>query len=231
MSRQINRPARLEALYPGDTLGPAVADLVVEYTLTGYECFNGVTAWVCAELNKGCGRGHRARADFAAFVQQEVRVAWNHLAAEQRAAWPPVTDVERLREAFKTLDSQGIMTAEDLGGGLADFMDIIRRTAARSFPPFGFTFFSGAGTGDAIRGCGLPLTFGSVSGLREDTVAVGNHVVQELQAVGLTAERRGDAVDWIRVPMVWQNRLPVLPPTDEVGGGPGTEERERKAAF
>ncbi|MFE4515748.1 DUF6891 domain-containing protein [Kitasatospora sp. NPDC056783] len=146
-------------------------------------------------------------------AERIVAPLWTERLAEQ-AAWPEVTDVDRLADAFDALEDQGIVAAMDFtccaGCGYAEIGGEAGEDSV------GFVFFHQQDTEAAAAGRGLMLRYGGFRAEEEAaevserrTVEVGRAVVAALAAVGLPAEWDGSPHAAIRVaPLEWLNRLP-----------------------
>ncbi|GGV41311.1 hypothetical protein GCM10010495_68570 [Kitasatospora herbaricolor] len=139
-------------------------------------------------------------------AEQIVVPLWEERLAEQ-AGWPAVTDVDRLVEAFDSLEADGIVAAMDFTccsscgyaeiGGEAD-------EDSR-----GFVFFHEQDTERAVAGGGLTLRYGGFRHSEEETAEVGRDVVAALAEAGLNARWTGSPDETITVtPLNWLHRLP-----------------------
>ncbi|MFD8784415.1 DUF6891 domain-containing protein [Kitasatospora sp. NPDC059599] len=146
-------------------------------------------------------------------AERIVAPLWSARLAEQ-AAWPRVTDVDRLADAFDALEDQGVVAAMDFtccaGCGYAEIGGEAEEDSS------GFVFFHQQDTESAAAGQGLMLRYGvfrsdgepaEVSERR--TAGIGRVVVGALEAAGLSVEWDGSPHTAIRVaPLEWLNRLP-----------------------
>ncbi|GAB7183531.1 hypothetical protein ATKI12_3362 [Kitasatospora sp. Ki12] len=146
-------------------------------------------------------------------AERIVAPLWSERLAEQ-AAWPEVTDVDRLADAFDALEDQGIVAAMDFtccaGCGYAEIGGEAEAGSS------GFVFFHQQDTESAAAGRGLMLRYGvfhtegePVEVAERRTAGIGRTVVAALEAAGLPAEWDGSPRTAIRVaPLEWLNRLP-----------------------
>ncbi|APR86203.1 Hypothetical protein A7982_11552 [Minicystis rosea] len=139
--------------------------------------------------------------------------------AEDMCAWPAVTDCDRLRAAFQTLEAAHIITAENCGMHLDDGIwrvsniDLARVDDGAA-PAQGFCFFHEQDTVGALEGRGLMLaygTFGETDAQKtaaQKTQAIGQIVATACRAQGLDVVWDGSADSRIVLKgFVWQNRL------------------------
>ena len=142
-------------------------------------------------------------------VALDAEIARLHAA---QAAWPAVTDCDRLDEAFLALSSQGIIALQNAGftqsDGYSDFQEALQNTPDPD-EVVGYCFYHSQDLEVAVRGYGLHLAFGPAHPKDEASrgVAVGRIIRQELAAVGLPVQWDGTFSSRILIPrLVWQRR-------------------------
>jgi hypothetical protein len=141
-----------------------------------------------------------------AVVAEELRV----LEAEQ-AAWPAVTDNDRLARAFARLEARGVVARENFtccqSCGHAEIGDEIDATEARGLRVHGYTFFHQQDTESAVEGGGVMLAYGALTaGTPDPAVAVGHEIMAMLREAGLSPEWDGAVTTRIFVPLAWRRR-------------------------
>lgn len=136
--------------------------------------------------------------------------------AEQVAAWPPVTDNDRLLTAFAALDGQGILALESPGDTQEEAIrQAVAQAAIRAGlarPVHGYCFFTWNDMARAIDGEGLTLAYGTFD--ESDTTTspspeqkVGTAIVTACRDAGLGVEWSGSDEDFIELPrFTWQRR-------------------------
>lgn len=143
----------------------------------------------------------------AAWSLAQEAVAAHH--AEQ-AAWPEVTDCDRLDAAFATLEASGIVARQHFSCcgtcGATQIIDEMDRVAKDGKPVRGYTFFHVQDTEHAVEGDGLYLSYGSADQDKQAAVAIGHEVVAALRQHGLQPNWNGRHANRIGLPIVWQRR-------------------------
>jgi hypothetical protein len=128
----------------------------------------------------------------------------------QQAGWDGPTDCDRLDEAFKSLNGQGVTARQDFSCcnncGFTEIWGEIEEDEKHR-PVEGYVFYHLQGTERAIESGQLLLAYGCVE---DDPVAfdrVAHKIVAELRRVGLDASWRGTASDPIVVEGIeWRRR-------------------------
>ena len=132
-----------------------------------------------------------------------------HLA--RQAAWPDVTDCDRLDQAFETLNNGGIVAMHDFACcqncGLAEIGAEVGSAKEAGVDVVGFAFYHSQDTDSAAAGHGLYLTYGHVDGGEVNGVAVGRVIVSALQDAGLETSWDGSMGQRIAVRLAWQRRI------------------------
>ena len=125
-----------------------------------------------------------------------------HLATQ--STWPARTDSDRLTDAFRTLDTAGIVAREDFtccqNCGLSEIGGEVLDNA----PARGYVFYHAQDTERAIAGDGLWLAYGRFE--QSPTTEIGEEITAALQNAGLNVDWDGSAHQRIRVPMTWARR-------------------------
>jgi hypothetical protein len=154
--------------------------------------------------------------------QIEVRNALVHAVSalvQDQDKWPILTDFDRLELAFDKLEEEDIVArqnftccgtcgAAEIGAEMDDFADISGREAK------GYVFFHQQDTESAVESGSLYISYGGAdpSGPPEDSIAIGQRLLEVLQSVGLKPiwdgkinHRVGLAIDWKRR---WEGAVP-----------------------
>ncbi|MFJ9853104.1 DUF6891 domain-containing protein [Streptomyces sp. NPDC101150] len=143
-------------------------------------------------------------------LDEAARIAsgpWQERLAEQ-AAWPEVTDADRVAGAFAALERQGLTARMNFtccsGCGLAEI------GAERAEGDHGFVFFHYQDTETLADGGGLSVRYGAHADSERERAEVGRTVLAALTEAGLPAEWDGNPDKVIAVaPLDWRKRLPT----------------------
>jgi hypothetical protein len=131
---------------------------------------------------------------------------------QSQANWPPVTDCDRLDDAFAELESRGIVSRQNFSCcgncGVAEIGDEMQSGRAAGRPVRGYTFFHMQDTESATEGYGLFLNYGSVEKGDAATVGIGREIVAVLQRHGLETDWDGNGSRRIQVSLDWKRRRP-----------------------
>jgi hypothetical protein len=129
-----------------------------------------------------------------------------------KAAWPEITDCDRLNRAFERLAFEGIICLHNAGYTQSDGFDDFRESY-RSHPERGrirgYCFYHGQDTERAVEGGGLFLAFGPADPKQEEIEGpvVGRLITTALGAEGLHSEWDGTFAKRIFIPQfIWQKR-------------------------
>lgn len=149
-------------------------------------------------------------------IQVEVRNAMIRQVkalTQDQAAWPVLTDYDRLKAAFDTLEDEGIVAREnftccgtcgaaEIGAEIEDF------SAETGRPAKGYVFFHQQDTDSAIDGHGLYFNYGTADEewTEEKSVAIGQRLFDTLKSVGLTPDWDGTLNRRVAVSLNWQRR-------------------------
>ncbi|HEX8507041.1 MAG TPA: hypothetical protein VF630_16875 [Hymenobacter sp.] len=148
--------------------------------------------------------GEADEAALEAALQQEFA---DKKAAE--AAWPPVTDCDRLDQAFAALSAKGIIVLQNAGYTMSDGLDDVAEVLAEEGREGirGYCFYHGQDLARAVDGQGLTLAFGGLDDEAEHKIAVGQAVQAALREVGLVVEWNGDPETRLQLPLlIWKRR-------------------------
>lgn len=129
---------------------------------------------------------------------------WRERVIEQRS-WG-TTDCDRIESAFRDLSADGIVARENFACcrncGTTEIWD------EAGPEDHGFVFYHMQDTESAAAGGGLYLSYGSRTGERGDTEAIGHVVVATLRSHGLETDWNGSAESRIAVSNLrWRKRL------------------------
>jgi hypothetical protein len=132
-----------------------------------------------------------------------------HIASQ--AAWPKVTDYERLSAAFAALEEKGIISREDYTCcgtcGSAEIGYEMKEAMENGSDVRGYTFFHQQDTESAVEGDGLYLNYGSTEANDEACISIGHEIQAALEANGLTTDWDGDISRRIGVTLDWKRRM------------------------
>lgn len=150
--------------------------------------------------------------DLQLAVRETLVLAVTELTREQ-AQWPTLTDYDRLKAAFETLEDEGIVAREnftccgncgvaEIGEEIEDYQSQTGRAAV------GYVFFHQQDTENAVEGYGLHFNYGSAEEdwTEEKSLAVGQRLYNVLQAVGLTPDWDGSISRRVSVKIDWKRR-------------------------
>jgi len=152
-----------------------------------------------------CGR-EVDRSWIAAAVQSEMT---RKSAAE--VDWPTQTDCDRLDVAFDQLNKNGILALQNAGytqsDGLSDIRELDHQMGGPKSGVIGYCFYHGQDVEHALKGRGIMLTFGDITGDNEKGVAVGRRICETLTAAGLSVAWNEWIESRIEIPKIeWQRR-------------------------
>jgi len=140
---------------------------------------------------------------------------------QEMQSWPDVTDCDRLRAAFDTLDKQGIVALEHCGMTLQDGIQQVAdmacvRDELGLVANDGYCFFHHQDTRNAIERGGLLLAFGTFREVPTTHDAeVGAAVARACRDAGLHAEWTGSPSHRIELPRFrWQRRTREIRESD-----------------
>jgi len=156
--------------------------------------------------------GEELGAEDAAWAQAAITRAVDER-REAEKTWPPVTDCDRLDQAFVTLDGAGIIAlhnaGETLADGESDVSEAYHERGGKSAGISGFCFYHGQDVARAVAGQGLYLAFGDIEGEAAKSVEVGRRIVAALAQHGLTVEWNGASETRLFIPLFdWRRRGP-----------------------
>ncbi len=203
-------------VYEGEDMEEDVDDatdtqrgLVSEWLWYGYCSVENIHRWI--DQNHAAGDGF----DLAWIKAFAGRALARKRAAE--ALWPQVTDVDRLDQAFASLDEQGVCAVQwaghDMDEGFEVVVDALREAHGAGVAEdhyWGYCFFHSQDMDRALNGQGLLLAFDAIgSEEAADMERVGRKVCEVLEQEGLTTRWNGRANRRIEVPALhWQRRTP-----------------------
>lgn len=134
------------------------------------------------------------------------------LQAEQ-LAWPPVTDCDRLEQAFSSLEAAGIVCRQNFTCcgtcGSSEIWDEIDEVRSAGAPVHGYAFFHMQDTESAVDGYGLYLAYGAVEDGERAAVDVGRRIADEVSRAGLQVDWDGSWAKRIGVKLDWKRRVPA----------------------
>lgn len=129
--------------------------------------------------------------------------------AAEQAAWPEVTDFDRLDVAFAALERDGIVMRHNFTCcgtcGSAEIWDEISGFEQAGSRAYGYGFYHMQDTEAAVDGYGLYLNYGACEDGAEPAIATGRAIVEALAQQGLQTDwdeswekRIGVSLDWKR---------------------------------
>jgi hypothetical protein len=137
-----------------------------------------------------------------------------HFTAQQN--WPTITDCDRLDQAFRALEAEGLFCRQNVRTQGSCGLILIKseieeqKNAGRQF--VGYLIYYSLDTDFAVEGRGLNLTFDSIQDDDEPTSKnksaekIGAKVIVALEANGLHPQWDGTMKSRIFVPMDWKRR-------------------------
>jgi hypothetical protein len=128
-------------------------------------------------------------------VRAAVRAAASAL-RKSKAAWPAVTDCDKLDEVFDSLNRLGIVALQNAGYTQSDGYEDIRQAFhqhGNKESVIGFCFYHRQDLNRVIESGDLYLAFGPIDPKREETDGprIGAMIVDVLKAAGLSVEWNG----------------------------------------
>jgi hypothetical protein len=142
----------------------------------------------------------------AEFARSEFRAK-----REAEAAWPAVTDCDRLDEAFDSLNNAGIIALHNAGLTMSEGISDVSEELANCDPETisGYCFYHEQDVGRAIDGYGLNVAFGDIEDTESGKREIGRLVKAELERHGFTVawdDNPNTRLDITKI--VWQRRTP-----------------------
>jgi hypothetical protein len=133
---------------------------------------------------------------------------------EAEAAWPPLTDCDRLDLAFEKLEDAGIVARQHFTCcgtcGVAEMGAEVSEAEARGLKVRGYVFFHQQDTDSAVEGHGLYLNYGAIEDGEPKALAVGREIVAAIESCGLKTNWDGSWDKRIGVTLEWRKRFPTL---------------------
>ncbi|HEY5922013.1 MAG TPA: hypothetical protein VIV11_10105 [Kofleriaceae bacterium] len=140
---------------------------------------------------------------------------FDEVAAEyeaEKAAWPEVTDCDRLDAAFDELNEHGVMARHDWTCcqtcGHGAMHDEYERVRAGNPAPLvrGYAFYHNQDTEGAADGGGMYLAYGALDEGEQPAIDVARKVVDTLTRHGLRVDWDGTIKTRIAVQLDWKRR-------------------------
>ena len=132
----------------------------------------------------------------------------------EQAAWPAVTDCDRLDAAFAALDAAGVVARQDFSCcgtcGHAEIGGVLAAARSAGRAVRGYTFYHLQNTESAVEGCGLHLAYGGVEPTDAAAEVIAAEVAFALAAHGLRPTWAGSAGQCVFVPLDWKRRRPAV---------------------
>ena len=131
-----------------------------------------------------------------------------HLREQQ--GWPATTDCDRLDQAFRELEREGIVCRQNftccMSCGSSEIWGEIEQARARGIDVRGYAFYHSQDTDAAVDGGGVYLAYAGVAPGDEADVAVGQAIEDALQRSGLRTSWDGSRQRRIYVELEWRRR-------------------------
>lgn len=144
-----------------------------------------------------------------------TRLTDEALAAHHRkqARWKGETDCDRLDAAFEELERQGIVARQNFTCcstcghyEIGDEIKVAKKQKKRPAPVSGYAFYHMQDTESAVEGGGIYIKYDTLKGDDEKKTAVGQQIVDVLQAAGLKTEWSGNPNEGVYVRVKWRRR-------------------------
>lgn len=143
-----------------------------------------------------------------------VRALVKAVAARQRAeqaSWPPVTDCDRLDEAFAALRAAGVLALYNAGmtpsEGIDEMSEQYHAAGGKRSGIVGYCFYHRQDMEYALNHDSLGLAYGAIDGDHVRGVEVGERVRAAIEAAGLRVAWSGSIADKMDVVgFRWQRR-------------------------
>ena len=145
-----------------------------------------------------------------AFLRAAVLPEFAKKAAAE-ATWSEITDCDRLNEAFRQLNAQGIVAMQNAGYTMSDGRhDVLALAKERGQSHVrGYCFYHGQDLERAVDGMGLWLAFGSLNDDAAAKAAVGRSIAEVLTGHGFDVDWNGDPETRLSLPRIeWKRRGP-----------------------
>lgn len=146
------------------------------------------------------------------WIKAEVERTFAAKRADE-AAWPTVTDFDRLAAAFDALTATGIVALHRAGytrsDGISDAWEVYHQSREEGVEARGFVFYHGQDV-EAVGDGGLYLAFGAFDERDETARRIAGEIVSAIEVEGLGTRWEGDVNTRILVwPIDWRKRSPV----------------------
>ena len=132
----------------------------------------------------------------------------------EAAAWPEITDCDRLDRAFAALEGAGVIARHNFaccnGCGHYEIPDEVAAAREERRTVDGYVFYHMQDTDRVVEGGELHLRYGGTINVGDETI--GARIVIALRDAGLTPEWDGDPTKTIQLAIRWQRRSPPRPP-------------------
>lgn len=129
---------------------------------------------------------------------------------KKQLSWEAVTDCDRLDQAFKDLESQGIISRQNFSCcgtcGTAEILDEMGIAGKSGKIVRGYTFYHMQDTESAVEGDGIYLNYGSIHNNFLAQILAGYKIVKTIKRHGLKTEWNGDLRKRIFIHLDWKRR-------------------------
>lgn len=129
-----------------------------------------------------------------------------------QAAWPSVTDCDRLDAAFAELEKLGIVCRQNFSCcgtcAASEIWDEIEAERKKGREIIGCAHYNWQTTESAVEGDGVWLSYGSVVRGERASVDIGHKIADAMRAQGLEVTWNGSLDRRIHVALDWKRRLP-----------------------
>lgn len=143
-----------------------------------------------------------------AFLRSTVELEFEKKAVAE-VSWPSETDCDRLDQAFKELNSRGVIAMHNSGytmsDGLNEVGEVLHERGQRNVK--GYCFYDGQDVERVIAGGGLWLAFGNLDDDKAKKAEIGNLVKETLESHHFVVEWGDDPETRLGIPHFdWKRR-------------------------
>jgi len=161
-----------------------IHDSIKRWVWSGFYSPSEVDSMIDDVLEEGADEGFLRGSVAPEFIAKQ----------EAERGWPACTDCDRLDQAFRALDSIGVLALQNAGytmsDGHSDAAEALAEKGRKSY--FGYCFYHGQDLERAVDGGGLTIAFNHLEGDVPDKHKVGATVVAELERAGFKCDWNGD---------------------------------------
>jgi hypothetical protein len=130
----------------------------------------------------------------------------------EQAAWPEVTDCDRLDRAFADLESRDIIARQNFSCcmtcGSGEIWEEMKQESQTGRVVRGYAFYHEQDTEAAANRDGLYLAYGSMANGKQPSLDIGHEIVETLTQHGFQPDWDGKLSSRIHLPLDWKRRIP-----------------------